>query len=153
MSAPEQSQQNQMGDALELFDDQEQIRDVEARLLKDVERHNYPEASVFAIRLAYEEAVLNGLRHGHKDLPGTPVRVWWSVNERMLKLQVADQGPGFKQDALPDPTSPERLELPHGRGVMLIRCYMTRVSYNESGNEVTMEYDNPELANEGECRG
>jgi len=146
MSAPEQGKQDQLGDVLEIFDDQEQIRAVESMLLQEVQRHNYPEAAVFAIRLAFEEAVLNGLRHGHKDLPGKPVRVRWCVTPKMLRMQIADQGPGFDQESLPDPTCPERLELPNGRGVMLIRCYMTRVIYNDPGNEVLMEYDNPEFA-------
>ena len=38
-----------------------------------------------------------------------------------------------------DPTAPENLEVPSGRGIMLMRNFMSRVEYNEQGNQVTME--------------
>ena len=39
----------------------------------------------------------------------------------------------------PDPTDPENLALPFGRGVMLMRAFMDDVSYNSVGNEVTLQ--------------
>ena len=137
-----------MDTAHELHDDPERIRQVEARLLEQIESQGYPEASVFAIRLAFEEAVLNALRHGHKEIPDSPVTVRWKVTPERLTLRVEDQGPGFSFEELPDPTAPENLEQPHGRGVMLMRAYMTRVSFNDRGNVVTLEYDNPGEGNE-----
>ncbi len=41
---------------------------------------------------------------------------------------------------MPDPLAPENLELPSGRGIMLMKQYMTEVAYNEAGNRVTMVY-------------
>lgn len=132
----------QMDAAHELHDDPARIREVEAELLDAIQSHGYREASVFAIRLSFEEAVLNALRHGHKELPGAPVTVRWKVTHERITLRVEDEGPGFAADDLPDPTAPENLEQPHGRGVMLMRAYMTRVSFNDRGNIVTLEYDN-----------
>jgi serine/threonine-protein kinase RsbW len=63
-------------------------------------------------------------------------------------ILVADDGPGFCIDSVPDPTKPEFLERPNGRGIMLIRAYMTRVEYNETGNEVRMLLINPDAPNE-----
>ena len=51
---------------------------------------------------------------------------------------VRDEGPGFDPNSLPDPTDPENLLKPSGRGIMLIRTFMDAVSFNEKGNEVTM---------------
>ncbi|MDA1053468.1 MAG: response regulator [Planctomycetota bacterium] len=51
---------------------------------------------------------------------------------------VRDEGPGFNPGQLPDPTDPENLLKPSGRGVMLIRTFMDHVSFNETGNEITM---------------
>jgi anti-sigma regulatory factor (Ser/Thr protein kinase) len=51
---------------------------------------------------------------------------------------IRDEGPGFDIASLPDPTSPECLELPHGRGLMLMRTFMNEVSYNATGNEVRL---------------
>jgi serine/threonine-protein kinase RsbW len=39
---------------------------------------------------------------------------------------------------VPDPTLDENLEKPHGRGVMLMRTYMNEVSFNATGNCVTL---------------
>ena len=54
-------------------------------------------------------------------------------------LRVQDQGPGFKLEHVPDCTADENLQCCGGRGLALIKAYMTRVDYNECGNCVTME--------------
>lgn len=51
---------------------------------------------------------------------------------------IRDEGPGFHVGALPDPTDPENLLKPSGRGVLLMRIFMDDVIYNERGNEVTL---------------
>jgi CheY-like chemotaxis protein/anti-sigma regulatory factor (Ser/Thr protein kinase) len=51
---------------------------------------------------------------------------------------IRDEGPGFDAAALPDPTDPANLEKPSGRGLLLIRTFMDRVSHNEAGNQITM---------------
>lgn len=127
-----------------LAHDAEAIRRAEAELLDAVEKAKYSEASSFAIRLALEEAIYNAFRHGHKNLPHEKVCLSWKVHRDEVHIKVQDRGPGFNPDALPDPTSSERLELPHGRGVMLMKAYMTEVSYNDLGNQVTMIYRRPE---------
>lgn len=51
---------------------------------------------------------------------------------------IRDEGPGFDLAELPDPTDPENLERPCGRGLLLMRTFMDEVRYNDKGNEVTM---------------
>jgi anti-sigma regulatory factor (Ser/Thr protein kinase) len=51
---------------------------------------------------------------------------------------IRDEGPGFDPAALPDPTDPENLLKPSGRGVMLIKTFMDDVRFNTRGNEITM---------------
>ena len=51
---------------------------------------------------------------------------------------IRDEGPGFDPDDLPDPTDPENITKPSGRGVMLIRTFMDDVRFSETGNEITM---------------
>lgn len=123
--------------------DQDAIRAAEADLLAAVTRAGFVEASAFAIRLALEEALYNAFRHGHRDLPHERVRLQWHVTPDAVTITVTDKGPGFNPDALPDPTSLERIELPHGRGVMLMRAYMTSVTFDQPGNRVTMVYRKP----------
>jgi len=118
-----------------------QIEAAEKALVDHVERHGYPKAAVFAVRLAFEEAVVNALRHGHQDLPDEPVEVSWRVDPQRVEMSVRDKGPGFAPDAVPDPTAVENLEAPSGRGIMLMRHYMTRVEYAERGNLVRLTYE------------
>lgn len=127
-----------------LVHDPEAIRRAEQDLLAAVAKAHFPEASAFAIRLALEEAVYNAFRHGHKHLPREEqVRLSWRVSRDEIRITVEDRGPGFHPEGLPDPTSSERIELPHGRGVMLMKAYMSHVEYNDKGNAVTMIYRRP----------
>lgn len=131
-------------DLLTITNTREQIERVERAVLTAVERHAYPKASVFAIRLALEEAVVNAFKHGHKDLPDhTPVHVEYEVGPDEVRLSIEDQGPGFDPGDVPDPTLDENLEVPSGRGLMLIRAYMSEVSHDRNGNRLRMVYRRP----------
>ena len=50
-----------------------------------------------------------------------------------------DEGQGFNPATVPDCTLDERLEVPSGRGVMLMRTFMTRIEYSAAGNSVLLE--------------
>ena len=98
----------------------------------------YPECDVFAVRLALDEAVVNGIQHGHGFDPAKQVEVRYQVAPQRVLVEVEDQGPGFDPQRVPDPLAPENLEQPGGRGVFLMRHYMTAVEYNATGNRVTL---------------
>lgn len=133
-----------MQDSVLLTDDRAQIDAATEQLLQATRGFGYPEASEFALRLAVEEAVRNAIVHGHRDLPGEPVELAWDVTEEQVRITVSDKGPGFDPAILPDPTLDENLRKPSGRGVMLMRSFMSSVEFNDAGNRVTMVYENPE---------
>lgn len=109
------------------------------------ERLGYPQASCFALRLALEEAISNAFRHGHRNLdPGADIGIAWDATPERITIVVEDQGPGFDPGTLPDPTTEENLEKPSGRGLLLIRAYMSTIDFNDAGNQVTMVYLHPE---------
>jgi serine/threonine-protein kinase RsbW len=116
-------------------------RDHEKPLLDAVERAGYPAASVFAIRLAFEEAMMNAFKHGGGKDEGVDIEI--SVKPERVEITVDDKGPGFDPDDVPDPLAEENIELPSGRGLMLMRQYMTEVRFNPRGNRVTMVYERP----------
>jgi serine/threonine-protein kinase RsbW len=118
------------------------------RLVQDVldqlAQHHYSDAARFAIRLAIEEAVSNAFHHGHRGLPShTPVTVRFRVSPREVEILVRDQGPGFNPESVPDPTLDQNIEVPSGRGLLLMRAYMAEVDYIAPGNEVRMVYRKP----------
>ncbi len=128
---------------VEVHNNRGEIEGVESRLLAAMTARQYPEASVFAVRLALEEAIVNAFRHGHKDRPGEPVRIEFDVGADKVTLAIEDRGPGFDPASVPDPTTDDRLELPTGRGLLLMRAYMARVEYVGRGNRVEMDYLRP----------
>ncbi|MCB9845378.1 MAG: ATP-binding protein [Phycisphaeraceae bacterium] len=106
-------------------------------------RHGYSSASVFAVRLAMEEAVSNAFRHGHAQCPEDPIHVEFVVDSSRVTVSVEDRGRGFDPGAVPDPTHDENLDKPSGRGLLLIRAYMSDMRFNDRGNRVEMEYRRP----------
>ncbi len=58
---------------------------------------------------------------------------------KKIRIQITDQGPGFNPEAVPDCTDDDHLDVPNGRGIMLMRNFMSLVEYNDTGNVVTME--------------
>ena len=110
------------------------VRDI----LSALAEHGYHENACFAVHLALDEAITNAIRHGNCCDPDKTVRIDLRICDQRVVIDIEDQGPGFDPEALPDPTVGENLEKPHGRGVMLMRAYMTEVSYNARGNRVTL---------------
>ncbi len=129
---------------LSIVNEQRALDDAQNRVIAVVERHGYPKASLFALRLALHEAIMNAFRHGHKTLPATtPVFVRFKVSDKKVDLTIEDQGPGFVVSDVPDPTLEENLERGSGRGLLLIKAYMSKVEYNAKGNALRMVYSRP----------
>jgi serine/threonine-protein kinase RsbW len=100
----------------------------------------YDDAARFAIRLAMEEALVNAFRHGNRGETGREVRLEWSISPDLAEFIVQDEGEGFDPEAVPDPTLDENLEIPSGRGIMLMRAYMHEVEYLPPGNRIRLRY-------------
>ncbi len=114
-------------------------RRVQEEVLEQLERHTWTEHEVFGVRLAMEEALVNAIKHGNRLDATKRVRVACKLSPERFWIEITDEGPGFKPEDVPDPTDPDRLECTSGRGLMLMRSFMTLVEYNEAGNRVTME--------------
>jgi serine/threonine-protein kinase RsbW len=108
------------------------------RLVETLEAHGYPRRDVFGIRLAVEEALVNAVKHGHRGDPTKRVSIRYRVGAKGVLVEVEDQGPGFDPDRVPDPLHSENLELPCGRGLLLMRSYMTSVRFGRQGSRVTL---------------
>jgi serine/threonine-protein kinase RsbW len=93
---------------------------------------------IFSIKLALEEALINAIKHGNQMDRAKKVRVLYRVMVGFFEVRVMDEGTGFDPGDVPDPTAVENLERPCGRGLMLMRHYMTEVCYSSSGNSVAM---------------
>jgi serine/threonine-protein kinase RsbW len=103
-----------------------------------LEEYNYPKKDQFAVRLALEEALVNAVKHGNLGDASKEARLRYHVNAEFVLTEVEDEGTGFDPSGVPDPLAPENLERPSGRGLFLIRKYMSWMEHNERGNCVKM---------------
>jgi serine/threonine-protein kinase RsbW len=108
-------------------------------LLARLGAENWNSRDIFGIRLALEEAVVNAIKHGNRLDANKQVHVICKSTPEKIWIKVSDEGPGFDPDAVPDCTDEEHIDSPNGRGIMLMRNFMSHVEYNECGNVVTME--------------
>jgi serine/threonine-protein kinase RsbW len=125
--------------SVDLPSDRGASRRVTDQLLEQLGAHGWSPSDIFAIHLAAEEAIVNGIVHGNRLDPNKKVHVECEVSADVARITITDEGPGFDPAAIPDCTLDERLEAPSGRGVMLMRSFMTRIEYNAKGNGVVLE--------------
>jgi serine/threonine-protein kinase RsbW len=114
------------------------MKTLQDAIMKLVEAADYEPKQQFGIQLATEEAFTNAVKHGNKQDLEKDVKVRCEIDEMAFVIVIEDQGEGFDPDDLPDCTDDEHLELPNGRGVMLMKEMMHDVEYNDLGNCVTM---------------
>jgi serine/threonine-protein kinase RsbW len=98
----------------------------------------YPRKDIFAVSLALREAANNAFRHGNRSDARKAIQVRYSVTDAEVLLEVEDQGSGFDPEQVPDPLIEPYLDRPGGRGLFLMRTYMSWVSFNREGNRVTL---------------
>ncbi len=121
------------------------------------------DSSVIRVCIALEEALRNAMFHGNLELTsdqregdaevyqeliddrrrrepyaGRRLQVTVRVSPTSGTFIVRDQGPGFDPNKLPDPTDPANLEKVSGRGLLLMKTFMDEVTFNDTGNQVTM---------------
>lgn len=114
-------------------------RKVLEEILEALRALAWDEESLFAVHLAVEEALVNAIKHGNQLDPSKSVDIECEATSEKVSVRITDQGPGFTPADIPDPTLEENLECPSGRGLMLMRSFMSRIVHNEEGNSVLME--------------
>ena len=95
---------------------------------------NFNSDDIFAIRLSMDEALANAIRHGNKKDETKKINLRYAIDPERVDIYITDEGDGFDPEKVPDPTTQENLEIPNGRGIMLMRAYMNKVEYNKKGN-------------------
>jgi len=112
--------------------------EVQEQIISLLERYEYSSRDVFSMRLAIEEAIVNAIKHGNRRDTAKNIHVSWTVCPQRIVVTVEDEGPGFDLSAVPDCTAEENLDKPSGRGITLMKSFLSSVEYNERGNRVTL---------------
>lgn len=111
------------------------------RLVDDLcERHHIQEEHYGNILIALTEAVNNAIYHGNKQDPDKKVIVKYHADEDEFQFIIEDEGPGFDFENVPDPTSPENIEKPNGRGVFLMRHLSDEIGFDDDGRIVQLAF-------------
>ena len=115
------------------------------------------------ICIALQEALTNALFHGNLEVSSDlrqdnedefyskaeerrvqapyrwrQIRVQAQIDRHATRFQIADDGPGFDVAIMTRTIEPEHLSRIGGRGLLLIRTFMDQVTFNKSGNQITM---------------
>lgn len=103
-------------------------------------RYNVHESLYGNILIALTEAVNNAIHHGNALDPDKQVKLGYTIEGEKITFIVTDEGPGFDFENLPDPTDPENIEKPHGRGVFLMRALSDHVEFSDNGSTAAITF-------------
>ncbi|MAT80944.1 MAG: anti-sigma regulatory factor [Phycisphaerae bacterium] len=103
--------------------------------------HGLEEAATFAIRLSLEEAMANAMMHGNGGDESKRIILDCRIDAKQVHMIIQDEGPGFDPDMVPDPTADENLTIASGRGLALIKAFMTHVEIPRPGNRLELVFE------------
>ena len=116
----------------------ENIRIVEGFIDNTKEKFNLTDDIYGNIMIAVTESVNNAIRHGNRHDKKKNVYLSLSLNDSLIKFEIRDEGSGFDYHNLPDPTSPENIDKPSGRGIFLMKHLSDEVNFRENGSVVEL---------------
>jgi len=109
------------------------------QLIRFISRFREPGENTFDIELALREALANAIVHGNQqDIRKSVYVKCRCTADGEVSITVKDEGTGFENDVVPDPTSPDNLLLTHGRGIYLLKTLMDEVHFEQGGSVVHM---------------
>ena len=118
----------------------ENIRMIESFIDNAKEKFQLDDDIYGNIMIAITEAVNNAIKHGNGSDSSKNVSLSLSLDESLIKFRVEDEGQGFDYQNLPDPTSPENIEKPGGRGIFLMKHLSDEVEFKEGGRIVELSF-------------
>lgn len=118
----------------------ENIRMIESFIDNAKEKYQLNDDIYGNIMIAVTEAVNNAIKHGNRSDSGKNVSLALSLDDGRIKFRVEDEGTGFDYHNLPDPTAPENLEKPGGRGIFLMKHLADEVDFSDKGKVVELSF-------------
>ncbi|MDQ4140570.1 MAG: ATP-binding protein [Bacteroidota bacterium] len=118
----------------------ENIRVVESFIDNSKEKFHIEDDIYGNIMIAVTESVNNAIRHGNKFDKDKNVYLSLFVEPDVLRFEIEDEGNGFDTGSLTDPTAPENLENPGGRGIFLMKHLSDEVKFTKDGRNVQLTF-------------
>lgn len=119
----------------------ENIRIVESFIDNAKEKFHITDDIYGNIMVAVTESVNNAIKHGNNCDKSKNVNISLFIEPKSIKFVVEDQGTGFDPESLPDPTLPENINKPDGRGIFLMRNLCDELEFSNEGRVVEMKFN------------
>jgi serine/threonine-protein kinase RsbW len=118
----------------------ESLSEVEKLVDELKEQQNIAEELYGNILVSLTEAVNNAIRHGNQLDRNKTVDLLLEMGERELIFSVRDKGTGFDYHNIPDPTHPDNLDKPYGRGIFIMKSLSDELEFFNDGREVQLTF-------------
>ncbi len=125
---------------LQLVSKIESINLIEKLVDEIRDEYHIAEDSYGNMLVAITEAVTNAIYHGNKANPELKVNISYELRNNKVAFVISDEGIGFDYYNLPDPTAPENLERPCGRGIYLMRHLSDQLIFADNGRTVELYF-------------
>lgn len=107
----------------------------EISLQFDIDKSLYPN-----ILISLTEAVNNAIFHGNKCDKDKNIRLTFQPKSNCIKFKICDEGEGFDNSLIPDPTADINLLHESGRGVLLMKYLAHKVKFKHQGSNVEITF-------------
>jgi len=118
----------------------ENIRIVESFIDNAKDQYQLNDDIYGNIMIAVTESVNNAIIHGNQSDSKKSVHLQLALEKSLIKFIVEDEGVGFDYNNLPDPTLPENLSKPGGRGIFLMKNLCDEVSFKKEGRVAELSF-------------
>jgi len=118
----------------------ENIRMIESFIDNAKEQYHLDDDIYGNIMIAVTESVHNAIKHGNKCDVSKTVLLTLTLQDNAIRFIIRDQGEGFDYENLPDPTSPENIDQPGGRGIFLMKHLSDEVTFSNQGSVIELAF-------------
>lgn len=96
------------------------------------------------IFLGISEAVNNAILHGNGLNPEKKVFIRMNLKGNKFFIEVEDEGRGFNDQQLFDPTRLENIKKEDGRGIYIISQLADELTFKDEGRKILIQFTLPE---------
>ncbi len=86
------------------------------------------------------EGVNNAIIHGNRLDSTKKINFTCEIQKTFVIFTIKDEGDGFRYSDVPDPTAPNNINNPHGRGIFIISHLADEINYFDNGTKLEMKF-------------
>jgi len=108
------------------------IKEIEKLLLSVNEEFRLPEEQFNNVLIAVSELLLNAIVHGNKQDEKKLVKFAVGFDDKKMIISIVDEGNGFDETKMNDPTLEENILKTSGRGMFIVKSLVDDFSYKKT---------------------